>query len=131
MKKPPSAIAALLSGKCPQCRKGKVYKEPWYKVTKSLNMHENCPHCSVKIEPEPGFFWGAMYFSYALVVAIFFVVGFAFFTIYDDPDLNAMVLTIIGIVAFLAIFIFRLSRLLMMYITAPYRKFKAESYLKK
>ena len=29
-------------------------------------MHERCPGCGLKFECEPGYFLGAMYFSYAL-----------------------------------------------------------------
>jgi len=31
-------------------------------------MNEKCPNCSSKFEKEPGFFIGAMYVSYGLVV---------------------------------------------------------------
>jgi hypothetical protein len=32
-------------------------------------MNEICPHCGVKYEVEPGYFYAAMYVSYALSVA--------------------------------------------------------------
>ena len=34
-------------------------------------MNEKCPSCDFKFEIQPGFFWGAMFFNYAFVVAIF------------------------------------------------------------
>ena len=33
-------------------------------------MNESCPHCGVSFEREPGFFWGALFVNYAMVVAI-------------------------------------------------------------
>jgi hypothetical protein len=33
-------------------------------------MHERCPHCDTKFKIEPSFFYGAMYVSYAVGVAI-------------------------------------------------------------
>lgn len=33
-------------------------------------MHKNCTHCGQKFEPEPGFYFGAAYVSYALTVAL-------------------------------------------------------------
>jgi hypothetical protein len=32
-------------------------------------MHRTCPDCGLPFEREPGYFLGAMYFSYALAVA--------------------------------------------------------------
>ena len=36
---------------------------------KGLN-HKNCSHCNLKHEIEPGFFYGAMYVSYALAIGL-------------------------------------------------------------
>jgi hypothetical protein len=45
-------------------------------------MNETCPHCGVRLEPEPGFYQGAMYVSYAntvillaLVSALLYILG--------------------------------------------------------
>ncbi len=35
-----------------------------------LQMHENCPNCGLKYELEPGFWLGALWTSYPIVVAI-------------------------------------------------------------
>lgn len=34
-----------------------------------VRMHRTCPSCGLAFEREPGYFLGAMYFSYALAVA--------------------------------------------------------------
>ncbi|MEY4912742.1 MAG: hypothetical protein RL025_569, partial [Bacteroidota bacterium] len=39
-------------------------------------MHQDCPHCGFHFEIEPGFFWGAMYISYAFSVAVSVTFGF-------------------------------------------------------
>ena len=31
-------------------------------------MHERCPSCNLKFEREPGYFLGALYFSYAMSI---------------------------------------------------------------
>jgi Protein of unknown function (DUF983) len=31
-------------------------------------MNSTCPHCDVRLEPEPGFYQGAMYVGYAFTV---------------------------------------------------------------
>jgi len=46
-----------------------VSKNP-YKFKKALVMHERCSHCQTKFKIEPSFFYGAMYVSYGLGVAL-------------------------------------------------------------
>jgi hypothetical protein len=38
-------------------------------LNKILKMHDNC-HCGLKYQIEPSFFYGAMYVSYGLNVAV-------------------------------------------------------------
>lgn len=121
-----SGFKAFFGGKCPQCRKGNIFKHSILKIHKFQDCHDNCPHCGVKFESEPGFFWGAMYFSYAINVAIAVITGIIFFYLNPDPDLWLMVGTVFGIVVLFLPFIFRFSRLLMMYIFAPYRKYNKD-----
>jgi hypothetical protein len=79
-----------------------------------MEMNERCPHCNVMLEPEPGFYQGAMYVGYAFSVALVVVVSFLvmIFNI-QSPWVS------IGIVAALAIFTipfnFRYSRVLFLY----------------
>ncbi len=54
-----SAIATL---RCPLCHEGKVFGNL------ILRMNQNCPDCGLKFEREPGYFLGAMYFSYAMAI---------------------------------------------------------------
>jgi uncharacterized Tic20 family protein len=86
-------------------------------------MNTHCPSCNVKFESEPGFFWGAMYFSYVYSVASFIVIGFFFFTFSDDVNLAYYIGTVIAFTLLTSTISFRLSRLLMMYMAAPYRKY--------
>ncbi len=88
-------------------------------------MNEHCPSCGVKFESEPGFFWGAMYFSYALNVAMFIIIGALFFMISDDVNLGLLIGTMAVVSIAVSPISFRLSRMLMMYLTAPYRKFRS------
>ena len=90
-----SALIALTKGKCPQCRKGKVFKNKATNLKKFKDIHENCPSCGVKFESEPGFFWGAMYFSYAYSVASFIIIGFFFFFFWDDGKLIHFIMCVV------------------------------------
>jgi uncharacterized protein (DUF983 family) len=119
----PSGFSSFWSGCCPRCRKGKLFVNSGFRIGGFMKMNTHCSHCGVKFEPEPGFFWGAMYFSYALVVAVCISVGVALFTLVDKPELWTFSGIIIGSVLIASPGIFRLSRILMVYITAPYRHF--------
>ena len=116
-------FSSLFAGKCPKCRTGKVFTHPFYNILNHGNVHKNCPVCGVKFEPEPGFFWGAMYFTYALNVAISIITGFTLFFFFGDPELWVYISVIIPLIFLFTPIMVRFSRLLMMYVTAPYRKF--------
>ena len=64
-------IYSILTGACPVCHEESMYKEnnP-YKLKHIHDMHERCSNCGTKYQIEPSFFYGAMYVSYALGVAI-------------------------------------------------------------
>jgi hypothetical protein len=38
-------------------------------------MNETCPHCGVRLEPEPGFYQGAMYVGYGITLLCFAIVS--------------------------------------------------------
>jgi uncharacterized protein (DUF983 family) len=56
-------IGNVISYKCPRCREGKIFTEP-FKMSDPVNMPDNCPVCGQKTMPEPGFYYGAMFASY-------------------------------------------------------------------
>jgi len=120
-----SGVQSFLSGKCPQCRSGKIFKGGLFSKH-FKDVHTHCPHCNVKFEQEPGFFWGAMYFSYALIVGLLIVLSVVMFTLFEDPSLVLLSSVIIGISVPLTPLTMRLSRLLLIYLASPYRKFKPE-----
>ena len=105
-----SKIYSILTGTCPVCHTGKMYCEPnAYKLSKTLKMHERCPHCNTKFKIEPSFFYGAMYVSYP--VGIIFA-GIAFVITFFFLDLGRLVT--FGVIALLMLIllpvILRLSR---------------------
>jgi uncharacterized protein (DUF983 family) len=63
---PTSKSYAALHAKCPRCRRGDMFKGGMYSLSK-INL--NCPHCGLYFEIEPGYFYAAMYVSYALNIA--------------------------------------------------------------
>ena len=110
-----SKTKALFTEKCPRCRQGEVFLNPLYKLRKPLKTHTFCPVCRVRYEVEPGFFWGAMYISYALSVALFAVVIIAISILMDEPEFIHYLLGVLLATAVFSPFSFRFSRVLMLY----------------
>jgi uncharacterized protein (DUF983 family) len=121
-----NGILAFIKGRCPQCRKGDVFTHSGTNLRKFREMNENCNSCGVKYESEPGFFWGAMYFSYAYSVASFIIIGYFFFSLSDDVNLTWYISTVIAYTLITSPMSFRMSRLMMMYIAAPYRRYQGD-----
>ena len=71
MLKKGSKLNSILTGSCPRCQNESMYldKNPLH-FSKLIKMHEKCSHCSLRYEIEPSFFYGAMYISYGLNVAL-------------------------------------------------------------
>lgn len=111
-----SKSQAILEGRCPQCREGKIFEHSLVKVNKFNVMHKHCPKCNLRYEREPGFFFGAMYISYAFSVATFIICGFATYLIGKNPE--AWVYVTVVIVATLLTFplSYRYSRILMIHL---------------
>ncbi len=79
-------------------------------------MHETCPHCGFRFEIEPGFFWGAMYFSYAFGVILSVVFGMLAFYLFNDPAIWVYMVTIFTPLLLFSPLSMRYSRVLMLYL---------------
>jgi uncharacterized protein (DUF983 family) len=53
-----SMVWAVIRQRCPECRKGPVFHG-------LMSMYQECRVCGLRFEREPGYFYGAMYLSYA------------------------------------------------------------------
>ena len=64
-------IYSILTGSCPVCHSHRMYtrRNP-YIISDTLKMYDRCPHCDTKFKIEPSFFYGAMYVSYGVGIAI-------------------------------------------------------------
>jgi uncharacterized protein (DUF983 family) len=122
MSKKLKSIGSFLFCKCPRCHEGHIFKHGIFH-SKFTKVKQNCPSCGVKYETEPGFFWGAMYFSYALIVGLCLISGFTLYSFYQSPPLLLSASIVVGLVVLLMPLIVRYSRMLMIYLIAPYRQY--------
>ncbi len=106
----PSKFMAMSKAFCPRCREGKMFKYPLSKISKFAEMNENCPVCGLKFEVEPGFWYGAMFVSYANTILLLVVMGVGIFYLFDDPSTLSYIVAITVMSILLVPFNFRISR---------------------
>lgn len=126
----PKLFTSFIRGKCPRCRNGNVFTYPLSHFLKFSKTNEHCPHCDLKFEPEPGFYWGAMYISYAFSTGLLIIAGILT-VFYEWPLVRIFVLAPVVTLVTLP-FIFRYSRLIMLYFISPStHRFNPEYNIKK
>ncbi len=113
---------------CPRCCEGKLFKNPNpYNFKTLADMPATCTVCNLSFMPETGFYYGAMYMSYALCIFLS-VLNFAWvyalwgWVIWPYLITNAVIL-----LALLPV-IFRLSR--SFYLAAVFRFEKSTARFK-
>jgi uncharacterized protein (DUF983 family) len=111
----------IFKNDCPNCHKGKVFADKSFFFSLGFpKMHEYCSHCNTKFEPEPGYFFGAMFINYGLTVGqgiITYLIASLFFEKAFDP----MIIPIIAVVILLLCFFnIRLSRMIWIYMFRNY-----------
>lgn len=108
--------AALLQGKCPRCRKGNIFKyrlgERFFHFNK---MNETCPQCEVRLEPEPGFYQGAMYVGYGITMIIIILISIVLY-VAGHPSEWVYTGTVIAVMILLIPLNYRYSRILYLYL---------------
>jgi uncharacterized protein (DUF983 family) len=110
MLKKGSKVNSILTGSCPKCQNENMYVDTNpYHLGKVLKMHENCSHCGLKYQIEPSFFYGAMYVSYAVNVALG-IATFIVAKVFIGLDLVQSFAAIIGSLVVLYPIVLRLSR---------------------
>lgn len=82
MLKKGSKLYSIITGCCPRCHEESMYldKNP-YNLGNIYKMHDKCSHCGQLYKIEPSFFYGAMYVSYGVGVAIgvaAFIISYVF-----------------------------------------------------
>ena len=110
-----TVFEAFIKQKCPKCRQGEMFPYATYNISRFYLDNKNCPVCGLKYEVEPGFFTGAMYFSYAINVAIIVVLGVALNLLTDLSIYTVITIVIAGVLIAVPM-TFRYSRMLMMYL---------------
>lgn len=110
MLKKTSKLHSILTGTCPRCYQESMYKfKNPYNIATIYQMNDYCGSCGLKYKIEPSFFYGAMYVSYGLTVAIG-VAAFVSASFFIKMNVNQSLLIISSAIIILMPITARLSR---------------------
>lgn len=119
-------INEIMHTKCPRCREANMFTHPTLHVSKMLKMHKTCPKCGQDFMPEPGFYFGAMYFSYAINVALMVTFGVAIEVLFNPEEVIWTLVSVLLPPVLLVPWNFRISRAIMLYTLGGVKKEKTQ-----
>jgi uncharacterized protein (DUF983 family) len=106
---------AILQAKCPRCRTGSLFPNSVFSYRKLSQINHSCPVCNAVLTPEPDFFYGAMYISYAFSVAIVVNVMIILNNFFGNPPVEVYVTTVLVLNILLLPLMLRYSKVLYLY----------------
>jgi uncharacterized protein (DUF983 family) len=114
-----SKLYSIFNNKCPKCHVGDFFVNKSAYDKGFIKMHEECEHCHEKFNKEVGFYYGAMYVSYGLNIAL--GIGlFLLMVLILKTELLTYLFTFLAVVIALFPLIMRLSRLVYINIFVNY-----------
>jgi len=122
-----SKFYAILHAKCPHCRRGDIFTGSMYGWN-IQHTKEICNYCGQRVEIEPGYFYAAMYVSYAMNVLEMLLATFITFQIVGPLEDNTFWTYLIVIFAGCFLFYpvnYRYSRLILLHVLSPNIKYKS------
>jgi uncharacterized protein (DUF983 family) len=124
-----SKLYAIIHSKCPHCRRGDIFTGNVYGFN-IQRTNEVCSHCNQRFEIEPGYFYAAMYLSYALSVLETITLGIATYVFsggrleFESLWLYSLVIILGSLI--LSPFNYRYSRVLLLHMLSPKIKYEAK-----
>lgn len=115
------SLKAVWNYRCPKCRHNEsaLFKKP-FQMTSPLDMNRECRFCGQNFEPEPGYYYGAMFLSY--IISSFLLLPIAlilvFYFNWSDFQTMAFIILLGGLIFFR---ILRMSRSLWIHMMVRYK----------
>lgn len=120
-----NVFSSIYQYKCPRCREGDLFVKP-FNMSKPLDMNEKCSCCGQNFEPEPGYYFGAMFISYGWTVwTIMAIVGFCMLVLGWSVEASFTLVILVSAVSYF--FIARISRAMYIHMDVRYDKQLAAS----
>ena len=126
-KKSRSASSSIWNMKCAKCREGDLFKTGSFSLSKPFEMPEKCDRCNQLYLPEPGFYYGAMFISYA--IQGWFALGLMLSLVFIfDWTVNSAFALFLFIAAIFFVWTFRISRSIWFHISEKFDPKAIENY---
>jgi len=82
---------------CPKCRKAYLFKDRrHYSLMHLFDMPDNCPVCGQSFEIEPGFYLGAMWMSYPVIILLEVIFIAALYGIFGDIIISTVIIVLLS-----------------------------------
>jgi len=106
-------LNSIFYHKCPRCLEGDIYaNKSSYDLKNITNMKHSCDKCDLDFEREPGYYYGAMYVSYALTIAMAVALFVAYFVLFPTFNSVTYIVALTIMLLVLAPWTFRTSRVI-------------------
>ncbi len=116
-----SKLYSIVHETCPRCHEGKVFKsKSAYQSMSFGKLNDHCPNCGQSFDPEPGFYQGAMYVSYAFTLGLSFAIGLLMTFVFNATIWQIGLVLLIVLVILLPL-MFRISRMVWLNLFVKYR----------
>jgi uncharacterized protein (DUF983 family) len=122
MLKKGSILYSVIKFKCPRCQEGEFLVSNPYNLKKAGEIREYCNVCGLKYSKEPGFYYGAMYVSYALAVALFVTLWTSFNLFFKNIPIGWQIGIIVVATLVLTPYLYALSKIIWANIFIKYDK---------
>ena len=107
-----SKLNSVFKMKCPRCQEGDFFISHPYSLKNVGKTHKHCPSCGLKYEKEIGFYYGAMYVSYALGVGLFVACWASFNLFFPNANVFTQIAVISGLSIVLSPYLYALSKII-------------------
>ena len=107
-----SKLYSVLFFKCPACHEGDFFVSHPYDLTKAGDIYKSCSVCQTKFSKEPGFYYGAMYVSYAIAVGLSVSIYLLFNVFNYDISVELFLLVYSVFILLSSPFIYALSKII-------------------
>ena len=111
---------AMFAHKCAECHEGDMFSTSAFSFNKPFDMNPRCLLCDADMEPEPGFYYGAMFMSY--IFSIFIFLGIVMLTHWVmDYSLAQSFIILMVVVSIFFVWWFRFARAFWFNLIVDYR----------
>lgn len=117
-----NVVSSIIKLKCPKCRQGDLFiNKSVYKTNGFFDMPSNCVRCGQDFDIETGFYYGAMYVSYGITIAINVAV-FVALTVLDLYEVGLFLIIDLLVLLITLPYVFKVSRAIWINLNVPFNK---------